>query len=233
MGGILIGEKHTERDWGLMWVDLEISPADLMTYTFEVPGKNGIIDITEGMGGVKYRNRTLSFDFVRKDISISNWHTLYSQIANYCHGKVMSVILDSDRGFYWTGRVTVQDKKQDQIHSSVSITVDADPYKYETLDSTDEWLWSPFNFRISVIRRYENLTVNGTLTTDIIGAAQEVVPVLVCSKAMTLTFEGITYSLVSGENKNYGIVLKNGLNRMNFTCSGSGTISILFRGCSL
>lgn len=233
MSGILIGEKHTEKDWGLMWVDFAIPPADPMTYTFEVPGRNGVIDVTDRMGGVKYRNRQLTFTFIRKDISSQDWHTLYSEIANYCHGKQMKLTLDSDSGFYWNGRIVVESSKEDQIHSVLTLVMDAEPYKYEVLQSTEPWTWNQFNFRVGIIRKYANLVVNSLATTNIVGAAQDVVPTLICSKAMTLTFGGKTYSLIAGENRNFDIVLKSGVNEMKFTCSGSATVSILFRGCSL
>lgn len=233
MGGILIGDKHTERDWGLLWVDFHIPLAQPKTFTFEVPGRDGVIDLTERMGGVKYANRQLTFKFVSKDKSAGAWHALYSEISNYCHGQLKDIILDSDPGFYWTGRVAIESTKEDQLHGILTAVVDVEPYKYELANSTDDWKWSPFNFENGVIRRYKNLEVSGTTTFEIYGAEKSVVPRITCSKAMTLLFEGKTYQLAAGDNFNYDIVLKNGVNQMKFTVSGTGTVTILFKGASL
>ena len=233
MGGMLIGDKHTEKDWGLIWADLSIPSPELKTHTFEVPGANGIIDVTDRMGGIKYKNRLLAFSFVNKDMSIADWHSLYSEIANHCHGKVMKLILDSDPAFYWVGRIVVDSSKQDQMHSVLTIAIDAEPYKYDLLESTDRWLWGSFNFRNGIIRNYNKLEVNTSTTIDVIGTGKNIVPTIICSRTMTLLFEGKTYPLRIGENKDYGIIIQNGINTMRFTTSGSGTVSILFRGGSL
>jgi hypothetical protein len=233
MSGIFIGDKHTEKDWGLIWVDLDIPAPEIKTYTFEVPGANGIIDVTEGMGGVKYRNRPLLFKFINKDMSMADWHTLISQMTNAYHGQVKEIMLDNDPDFFWKGRVAVNSTKEDQVHSAITIAVDAKPYKYDLLESTDDWLWGSFNFRTGIIRNYSNLVIDQATTLAILGTDKDVTPTIICSKAMTLVFEGQTYALRMGENRNYDIVLKSGVNQMNFTVSGSGTVSIRFRGVSL
>ena len=233
MGGILIGDKHTEKDWDLIWVDLVIPPPSLKTHTVSVPGMNGIIDLTERMGGVKFNDRQLEFRFVLHDKDIGLWHRTYAEIANFCHGQIKDIILDSDNQFYWRGRVIVESTKEDQIHSTITIVVDAEPFKYDLISSADDWLWDPFNFRTGVIRNYKNMTVTGTTALDIIGTEKDIVPTIICSRAMTLVFEGKTYQLAMGENINRDIVLRAGSNQMRFTTSGTGTVTILFRGASL
>ena len=233
MKGILIGDKHTAKDWGLIWTATRIPYATPKIHTVEIPGHSGVLDFTELMGGVKYENRKLEFEFTSRDKGIAAWQSLYSEIANFCHGKVMKIIMDIDAGYYWTGRVHIDSKKDKPYHGEIIMTVDADPYKYSVENSIDEWKWSTFNLRTGIAKNYNNVAISGTTTIDILGVKKDEVPIITCSKAMTMLFEGKTYQLASGENVNYDIVLKNGTNQMKFTVSGSGTVTILFRGASL
>lgn len=64
----------------------------------------------------------------------------------------MKVTLDSDPGYYWEGRLSVESVKEDQVYSSIEISLDAFPYKYEQTDSQEPWKWDSFSFVSGVIR---------------------------------------------------------------------------------
>ena len=51
------------------------------------------------------------------------------------------------------------------------------------------------------------------------------------SAAMSLKFEGTTYSLPLGRSSPYGVVIKPGENTLEFI--GNGTVDILYKGGSL
>lgn len=227
--GITIGEKHTFRDWGLMWATVSIPMPNARTKTVEVPGMNGVLDLTEAINGeVCYANRSLTFTFTA-DCTAEAWHALYSQIASYCHGRRLKVVLDTDPSYYYEGRIAVQSTRDNNVYGDLTITVDADPFKQEMESAAEEWLWDPFSFESGIIRGYKDLTSPCTLT--VIGTVAPVVPVITCSTALSLEFGGNTYALKQGENENPDIVIRSGENEMVFT--GSGTFTIDFRGCSL
>lgn len=227
--GITIGEKHTYRDWGLMWATVSVPMPDARTKTVEVPGANGVLDLTEAINGaVCYANRSITLTFT-VNCDMEAWHVLYARIASYCHGKRLKVTLDTDPSYYYEGRITVQSTKDNNVYGDLTITVDADPLKYEVVSAAEEWLWDPFNFDVGVIRVYKDLAV--PCSVDVIGTFAPVVPVITCSTALTLKLNGETYQLKQGANENPDIIVMPGENKMEF--SGSGTFSIDFRGCSL
>ena len=65
--GIKIGEKHTYDDWGLVCTRIEISDPEQKTYFVEIPGRDGVIDLSEALvGDVKYGNREIRMEFIRR-----------------------------------------------------------------------------------------------------------------------------------------------------------------------
>ena len=102
--------------------------------------------------------------------------------------------------------------------------------------STEDWLWDPFNFETDYVRGYGRMRVDGERTVEIPGARKPVIPTFIVEPdaghdSITLEFDGASYSLDPGEYKLTGIFLQSGINTMTFT--GSGYVSVEFRGCSL
>lgn len=229
MSGMMIGEKHTERDFGIRILDVEIEVPKAKIKTIDVPEMDGSLDLTESLsGGIHYYNRILQTSHYLKDTRIEKWHGVYSQIAGYCQGKRMKVILDSDPGYYYIGRISCEIIKEDPIWSSYKISCDAEPYKYELQSSLEPWLWDPFHFETGVIREYKDIPVNGTMTLVVPGTPKKVIPVILCSQEMTVLFENVLYQLTAGKNTLHDVYLKDGNNVLVFT--GNGTISLDYRG---
>lgn len=231
--GVKIGAKHTYRDWGLIWTGTEIGAPEPQLTLVEVPGRDGSLDLTEAISGdlVRYKNRQLRLHFTAHDKSRENWHLTDSKIRNYCHGKRMEVFLDSDKSYFWIGRIAVETTKEAPYHSDFVISVDAEPHKYNAVVTGSLWLWDPFNFTTDSVRDYDNITVSGTKTVTLVGYDTPVSPTIECSAAMTLTAGGKTFSLTKGKNSNSGILIYPGENAFRFT--GNGTVSISYKGMSL
>lgn len=229
MSGILIGDRHTEDDWGLIWTDVDISAPGVQTNYKTVPGRDSLLDLTEVFGyGVRYTNRTVKNTFVMYDPLNKRWYNLYSEIFDYCHGKQMKVILDSDPSYYYFGRMAVEAKKKDQVHAIFTITCNAEAYKYDIISAADDWLWDPFSFVDGVARGYKDIDVKGTTTVTVIGSTIRVIPMITASAAMTVTFDEHTYNLAPGVNRVIDIYLTSGENQLTFT--GTGTVTIDFKG---
>lgn len=193
----------------------------------DIPGADGVLDLTEAMGPVRYKNRELQMVF---DVlgTPDKWHNVTSMIANYLHGQRLKVILDTDPYYYYIGRLSLDSSKSNYLINQITISGDMDPYKYELQSSLEDWRWDSFNFRTGIIRNYKNLQVKGSRTVSIPGRRKPIVPTIIASTAMKVTFLGKQYSLQAGEQKVYGITITEGDNYLIF--SGEGTVSIDYRG---
>lgn len=229
MIGLTIGDKHTYRDWGLYMVSVDLPMPEAKTNLVEVPCRDGSLDLTEALDGtVRFKNRSISIAF---DITgqFEKWQTVYSMIASYCHGQRKRIIFDTDPAYYYDGRVSVSSAKETLIDGTLTLSIDAEPYKNELSDTTEPWLWDTFNFKTGAIRQYKNLSVPGTYT--LIGTNRVIVPEITCSTAMMVTVGKKTFDLKASANKISDIRILPGENVMKFI--GSGTVTINFRGCSL
>lgn len=237
MDGVTFGTKHSYRDWGLLLKSRPvISPPSPKTVYVDIPGSDGIIDLTESLtGDVKFDNRTITCEFVVLDAR-NRWSNIYSEIMDYLHGQRMKVRLDEDMAYYYEGRLQVNEWKSDKVTSTITIEGDVEPYKMEMFSSLEDWEWDSFSFETGVIRDYKNLSVEGSLRIDIPPTRKVVVPIIhVINKnadeAMTVRCGwGETYTLSEGENRilNIKISQKNQYNFLTFT--GNGSVSIDYRG---
>lgn len=234
--GVKIGDCHTLDDWGLLLLSVDIPYPEPKTRTVELLGGDGNIDLTDALGGVKFNNRTVGFEFVLIDKSPLVWLETTSIIRNYCHGKKMKVIMDTDPSHYWEGRIFVTSTKEDQIHSVVKIEADAFPYKYDVLSSEDPWLWDPFSFLSGVIRTIGVLDITAQNNkVKIPSGTMPTVPVFNVSdmtQEMKVSYDSRLFSLRQGINRFPQIVV-GGEKEVELIFSGSGKVQISYRGGSL
>ena len=107
--GITFDETHSFRDWGLRLKKIVIGIPKAKTEYVSVPGMNGDLDLSEAQnGGVKYEMRTLKFTFGARNCSYERWSGLLSQIASDLQGISKRIILDTDKGYYYTGRCEIE-----------------------------------------------------------------------------------------------------------------------------
>lgn len=224
-------KKHTWTDWGLKWTSIEISSPNPKTYRVDVPFSDGSIDLTEALvADVKYENRNIKLEF-EVEGDYYKWEKFYSDFLNFCHGRQVKVILDTDSSFYWIGRINLSSTKDDYLYGLVSIELDADPYKYELTSSLEDWVWDSFSFETGIIREYKDLQVNSSLSVNIIGLRKVIYLKVTSSTAMQVIFNNKTYTVPKGTVELLDIPLKQGDNIITF--KGNGTISIDYRGGSL
>jgi hypothetical protein len=231
--GVRIGDKHTYRDWGLRWLEpYEIPYPEPWTYTVDIPGSDGILDLTEHLTGyVRYKNRVITLNFDAPDKNYYEYETLKQQIAAYLHGKRHKIYLDIDSTYYYDARITLASDKDCKIGSTITLTCDADPYKYEEFTTLDDWLWDPFNFETDLIRETKDLLIVGTTNVHLAPTQIPVVPRFICDNAMTLKYKDETINLPVGTTESPYIVLENEENILTFI--GNGTVTILYRGGAL
>lgn len=130
MKGVTFGQYHSYGTWGLLLKEApKVSPPEPKTYEVEIPGRNGMLDLTDAMfGGVKYKNREIKFTFISLE-KRENWADLASDMLEKLHGKVLDIVLDDDPGFYYTGRVVFENTAPDKFVVPFKITAMVEPYK--------------------------------------------------------------------------------------------------------
>lgn len=233
MNGVTFGDKHSYRDWGLILKSRPvISPPSPKTLYIDIPGSDGVLDLTESLtGDVKFENRTITCEFNVID-NRKRWSNIYSEILDYLHGQRMKIMLDEDPTYYYVGRCQVNEWKSDKVTSLITIEGNVEPYKLEVCGSLDDWEWDSFNFETGIIRQWKDLTVEDSLTITVVGTRKTVVPSFIVQSndgsGMTVTFDGRTYNLSDGVNRVVNINIKQETQTLVFT--GNGTVSIDYRG---
>lgn len=127
---ITFGE-YNQSEFGILPAGVTISPPAVKTYTVSVPGRDQVLDYTESLDGlVHYENRTITME-MQCFAEDEEYASLEHKCRNLLHGKKMSIQFDSDPGYYYLGRLSVDWRSEPNIDTA-SITADCDPYKYKT-----------------------------------------------------------------------------------------------------
>ena len=221
---------RTDRDWNLNLLSVRIAPPEAKTKTIDVPGIDGEIDRSEIFGDVRYENREIEYVF-SSYCSYEEWPIIVSDISNYLHGRKRKAINGFDRSFYWEGRFEVDSEKEDPALQELTITGNVDPYKYDLDDGSEPWKWDPFSFRTGIIRNYSKRQIDGSGTITIIGRRKQVNPTIITDADMAVACEGQVINLQPGATVLYELQLGEGRHDLTFT--GTGTVTVLYRGGSL
>lgn len=232
------GQKNTWDDWKLIPIKRPVfDPPSHKYISVDIMGADGEIDLSDALTDYPvFNNRrgTLKFRMFATERKASS---RYSEIMNYLHGQRMQCILDEEPEYYYYGRFTVSGFEYKRIGEWADIAIDynVEPYKFLIHDSTEEWLWDPFNFETGVIRNYHQLTVDGVTPYTLIGSRMPAVPKfnvqLTSGDSMTVTFDGKNHTLTEGNNIVASIVFVEGENVIVF--NGHGTVTVDFKGGSL
>lgn len=154
-----VGGVHTWDNWEAYWTDVEIGAPDVEKYQVEVPGRPGVLDLSEVLTGAPvFHNREVTITLTYPG-SGAQWHEEYSDMLGQLHGQAVQMVMDSDPGYYYEGRCEVSSQRQDGVHSTFDIALDAYPYKKAIQDTLDDWLWDPFNFESGVVEELGNVVI--------------------------------------------------------------------------
>ena len=145
INGVRFDGLHSYYDLG-MWLAMrpDMGVPKPKTNTVEVPGMDGILDLTEANAGeVKFNNRTIILNFAAM-VDIDKQGEFKARIANALHGKTIDqIIFDEDPEWYWSGRASVSFTKISPWKLWVVVTVNAAPYAMK-IDETIVDLTSGF-----------------------------------------------------------------------------------------
>jgi len=204
----MFGGIHSFFEWGLILTEKEITSPSPKIKQIEIEGGDGVLDYTEYFG-VKYNNRSLSFRFVKQSTDPEAFLELFSTVQDALHGQKMKIILDDDPAHYYFGRVTVNEWKSNKNIGEIVIEVDADPYKYNILET--------------VVSR----TVTGSTVINLKNSRMHVVPIITTDATFNFAFRGISKTVSKGTFIIPELELSEGENQV--TVTGSGKVSFKYR----
>lgn len=109
-----------------------LEPPEPKTYTVDIPGGNGVIDLTEALtGDVAYKNRKQEFTFAI--IDVKNFEKVKTEVSNFLHGRAFDYTMTMDPGYTYHGRFSVDSYSHEAYANGLlgqfKIKVDANPYK--------------------------------------------------------------------------------------------------------
>lgn len=109
-----------------------LEPPEPKTYTVDIPGGNGVIDLTEVLtGDVAYKNRKQEFTFAV--IDVKNFEKVKTEVSNFLHGRAFDYTMTMDPGYTYHGRFTVDSYSHaayaNGLLGQFKVKVDANPYK--------------------------------------------------------------------------------------------------------
>lgn len=228
--GVSFDAYHTRRDFGLRWLDMDITGARAKTAMIEIPGRRTPIDASEAAyGGLTYSNRKITLKFVRPHTPPYAFQPYDSKIENFISGQRMKVILDTEPDCYWIGRASVQSEINAGAYGimSVTVTIEAEPYRHW---SGDLWPWDSFSF-VDGIVPMQKAEVSGSKTLKLPAMYRPGTPKVLSDAAMAITCGEKSWTTEA--NKAFEIPLEVFKEDVTLSITGTGTISIVLSGETL
>lgn len=194
MTGVKFGDYHSFGDFFLiLQPNWEIGSPEPKTEYIEIPGADGVLDISESFGEVKFNNRILKFTF-KTIVKRSQFWDLFSIVENAINGKRLKITIDNDPEWFYVGRVKVSALTNEQNIGNIEIECDCEPYKYKQ----------------HMTIRCDTVTANSFLTYY--NSRLSVIPTFNFSDATTIVFNGKEYSFEAGSTITSDIVFTEGKN---------------------
>lgn len=151
--GVSFDGLHSYNDFG-MWFALrpDYGKPDPKTNISEVPGMDGVLDMTEANSGdVKFTNRTMVFTF-SKLIRQEEQEDFKANVRAALHGKyIQKIIPDDAPDWYYTGRAKVEFQKLASWKLRCVVTVDAAPYALRVDETVVDLMAAPGGAELSEV----------------------------------------------------------------------------------
>lgn len=176
-----------------------LNPPAPKTYTVDITGGNGVIDLTESLlGDVVFSNRSQSFTFwILDQQNETDFEQVKTELANFLQGKYYDYQMTMDPGYTYHGRFTIgtwtHEAMGTGILGEIVIDVDADPYK--TKDECS----------------YE-LNATGGREYNFISGRRKVHPLLTCDEVCTVNWQGEEFTVPAGTYRLNSVLFEEGVN---------------------
>lgn len=198
---------HTGDDLGLVQEEKEIGKPTIQTFTAEVPGRDGLLNLTRSLTGkVNYYNRPLSFQYfgdgTRKELL-----ALDAYFSRF-HGQTIRIIDDDYPDHYYEGEASVK-TSLNRNYITIVLEVDAQPFRLKL---------SPTTY---------TREINGEATVYLNNENIEAIPVITTTGDIEIVFNGVTTNLSAGSYTIENFVLQSGVNTVKI--SGTATVTIQYQ----
>lgn len=231
--------KNTWTDWHLVPNERpSIAPPEVKTEYVDIPGMNGSLDYTEALAGeTRYGNRIGSWTFIVVN-GYQKWHTLYDELRSFLHGKKLSVSLQEQPNYIYTGRLELDAWKSGEHYSTIGIKYNLEPYKSMKEGTVEDWRWDDLTFYPNDIYKiyYGSFIVSGERVRTFYNPLERQVELsLKLSDNMDVTFYNDTsnYHFEAGAHEHTDIWLEpvnhatlHGMNEITF--HGSGSVEVTY-----
>lgn len=160
-------EKDTWTDWGLLPTKQPvIAPPPFRKNSIKLPGRSGEIDLSETITGYPlYDNRTGQLSFIKVD-RWQDYQTIKNEMLEFLHGQQIQMILTDDPSWYYEGRISVNKLACDELHGTIAVKYNLEPYKWALDGTLEPWKWDTFSFVDGVI--YNGVYIDETQTPSIV-----------------------------------------------------------------
>lgn len=174
-----------------------LSPPEPKTYTVDIPGGDGVIDLTSALtGDVAYSNRPQSFTFMVVDPD--SFERVKTDVSNFLHGKAFDYQMTMDPGYTYHGRFTVSEYSHAMyaypgLVGVFTVDIDADPYKSKGL-------------------QIYKLNATGGRLFRLESGRKPVHPVIECQQPTKIRFENVSEIIPAGTYRLNDVLFKQGYN---------------------
>ncbi len=210
MNGVYFGNIHSYEDLHLILAPFTPAPAEPQTNFLQIPGRDGLLDLTEANGEVKFNAREFVFTFTVAPGDPLTFDERVSAVSNALNGLRCKITLDRDPDYYWQGRCVLSEYDQDKNIGQIEVTATVDPYKLKQNATV-----------VSIALSAEEKTV------VLANSRMTVVPTIECTGPCTVTFGDAVYTLKVGTHKVPAIRFMEGENVLKL--SGDGEITFTYQ----
>lgn len=174
-----------------------LSPPEPKTTTVEIPGRDGVLDLTESLiGDVSYGNRSMTFTFLIADIE--QFEVVKTQVSNALHGRKFNFEMTMDPGYTYTGRFKITSYTHmatwnHGICGFIEVEIDADPYKLKS-------------------HYVYNLNATGGAMFNLESGRKKVHPIIELSAPARIRFKNVVYRIGAGRFQLNDILFEEGVN---------------------
>lgn len=227
MFGITYKGKHSYNDYGLTIKSKDINPPPKNKVKEKVPYMQGAYDFSNLYGDQTYNERTLNYVFNLICSSKLELNTKKIKILDWLLNSFKDNLKDDTiPGFYFFAECEDVSFKEDGRKAEITVKFVAYPFK---ISSNDEGNipWDDFNFELDYMQETK-FNILGSKSIEIYNlGAVKATPTIICSAAMDIIKNGITYKYNQGTTKDWRFTLDKGKN--NLTIKGTGNIEFIFR----
>lgn len=174
-----------------------LSPPEPKTTTVEIPGRDGVLDLTESLiGDVTYNNRSMTFTFLIVDLE--QFEVVKTQVSNALHGRKFNFEMTMDPGYTYTGRFKITSYTHTStwnhgICGYIEVEIDAEPYKLKS-------------------HYVYNLNATGGAMFQLPSGRKKVHPIVELTSPARIRFKNVVYRIGAGRFQLNDVLFEEGLN---------------------